>query len=311
VTTDIENVTPGSVARTADYLSQATAVEQARAVAEVQAAIVVAQQCPRNVPMAVQAMRDSCAQMGLAERAFFRYSRGGGAVTGPTVHLARELARCWGNIQYGIKETRRDDTLGESEMHAFAWDVQTNARASTDFVVKHGRDTRDGVKKLTDMRDIYENNANMGARRLREQIFAILPAWFTEEAKSRCNDTIEKGVGDKPLSARIADAIKAFEGKGVTVEQLEQKLGRQAAKWTAHDVAQMLVTFTSINRGEITIDEEFPSQRVTAAEITKAKRPAEPSTTAPLDADAAEIMAELAAETDEPSLLELPTGGEQ
>jgi hypothetical protein len=97
-------------------IGQATAVEQARAVAEVQGAIVVAQQCPRSSPTPSPQMRESCAQKGLAERAFFRYSRGGGQITGPSVHLARELARCWGNMQYGIAELRRDDAKGESEM---------------------------------------------------------------------------------------------------------------------------------------------------------------------------------------------------
>ncbi len=273
--TEIDNTTPppGATARAAEFIGQATAVEQARAVAEVQAAIVVAQQCPRSTTEAVRQMRESCAQKGLAERAFFRYNRGGGAVTGPTVHLAREIARCWGNMQYGIAELRRDDAKGESEMLAFAWDVQTNTRATTTFVVKHIRDTKGGAKQLTDVRDIYENNANMGARRLREQIFAILPTWFAEEAKDLCHATLETG-GDKPLPQRIADAIKAFESKGVTVDQLEQKLGREAAKWTGHDVAQLGVTFKSIDRGEITIDEEFAPTRVTAAEIAEQARPA-------------------------------------
>src|SRR5262245_12533080 len=94
---------------TPGFLGQATAIEQSRAVAEVQAAVIVAQQRPRNVNAAVNEMRAACQQPGLAERAFFRYSRGGGQVSGATIHLARELARCWGNIQYGIAELRRDD----------------------------------------------------------------------------------------------------------------------------------------------------------------------------------------------------------
>jgi hypothetical protein len=212
-------------------------------------------------------MRESCDQMGLAERAFFRYSRGGSQISGPGVHLARELARCWGNIQYGIAEMRRDDIAGESEMQAFAWDVQTNARASTVFVVKHGRDTQKGIKKLVDLRDIYENNANMGARRLREQIFAVLPIWFTEEAKQRCLNTVEKGVGEKPLPQRIADNIKAFAAIGVSADQLERKLGRPQAQWTAHDIAQLIVIGRSITNGEATVEDEFPQQRVTADDI--------------------------------------------
>jgi hypothetical protein len=133
-TTEIE-IPSTALARTADMISQATAVEQARAVAEVQAAIVVAQQCPRSMQRAIEEMRDSCRQKALAERSFFRYSRAGSAITGPTVHLARELARCFGNVQYGITELRRDDVKGESEMQAFAWDVERNTRNSNTFVV--------------------------------------------------------------------------------------------------------------------------------------------------------------------------------
>ena len=55
-------------------------------------------------------MTDACKQPALADRAFFRYSRGGGAITGPSIHLARELARALGKVQYGITELRRDDS---------------------------------------------------------------------------------------------------------------------------------------------------------------------------------------------------------
>ena len=261
----IERMTPAAAPA---RVGQGTAVEQSRAVAEVQAAIVVAQQCPRNINAAIAEMRQSCTQPFLAERAFFRYSRGGGTITGPSVHLARELARCWGNIQYGLVEMRRDDEFGQSEMQAFAWDVEKNSRNSSTFIVPHKRDQKGGPKQLTDMRDIYENNANNGARRVREAIFAILPPWFVEEAKQLCAKTLQDG-GGKPLPQRIADAIRAFEGIGATQDRIETKFGRTSGKWTEHDVAQLLVAFQSINRGEVSVDEEFPPQRVTVEEIAQ------------------------------------------
>jgi hypothetical protein len=146
-------------------LGQGTAVEQSRAVAEVQAAIVVAQQCPRNIQGALAEMRTSCQQLFLAEKAFYRFPRGGQTVSGPSVHLARELARTWGNVQYGLVEMRRDDEFGQSEMQAFAWDVEKNSRNSSTFIVPHFRDTKQGPKKLTDTRDIYEINTNNGSWR--------------------------------------------------------------------------------------------------------------------------------------------------
>jgi hypothetical protein len=239
-------------------IGQATAVEQARAEAEVKAAVVVAQQCPRDTVLARNQMIESCEQIELANRAFFRYSRAGNQITGASIHLARELARCWGNVQYGIAEMRRDDVAGESEMMAFAWDVQTNTRSSTTFIVPHVRDTRSGSFKLTDTRDIYENNANMGARRVREAIFAILPPWFTEQAKAVCNAAIEKGDGT-PLPDRIAGYLAAYEKAGISKRQLEDKVGVRVENWTARDVAALAVVWRSLVARESTREEEFPA----------------------------------------------------
>jgi hypothetical protein len=249
-------------------IGQATAVEQSRAVAEVQAAIVVAQQCPRIGDVAVAAMRETCKQKALADRAFYRYPRADQTVTGASIHLARELVRCWGNVQYGVNEMRRDDDGGQSEMQAWAWDVQTNTRCSAVFIVPHKRDTKTGVKQLTDLRDVYENNANNGARRLRECIFSVLPAWFVEEAKALCMSALKEDTSDRPLAQRIADAVRVFGDRGVSADQMEQKLGRASGKWTEHDLAQLRVILASLDRGEVTISEEFPPKRVSVEELT-------------------------------------------
>jgi hypothetical protein len=254
-------------------IGQATAVEQSRAVAEVAAAVQVAQACPRDLGYAVDEMRRSCQQARLAERAFFRYSRGDGPVTGPSIHLARELARCWGNVQYGVHELRRDDEHGQSEMQAWAWDVQTNSRASTTFIVPHARDTRRGRRELTDLRDIYENNANNAARRLREMILGLLPQWYVEEAKDLCTGTIERG-GGKPLAQRVADSLKAFAELGITQDRIERKIGHPSSAWTPQDLATLSVVYTSIKRGEVRIEDEFDLSAVSVADVTPAAAPA-------------------------------------
>lgn len=282
MSTEVEHVSTPAPAPAAPWTGQATAIEQSRAIAEVQAAIIVAQNCPRSIQGAVDGMRESCRQQGLAERAFYRYTRGGSTVTGPSVHLARELARCWGNVQYGIAELRRDDDAGISEMQAYAWDVQTNTRAAQIFIVPHKRDKRGGPERLVDLRDIYENNSNNGARRLRQAIFAILPPWFVEEAKALASQTLTDG-GGKSLPQRIADAVRRFDELGVKVDQLEQKLDRRRDQWTAHDVAQLVVTYTSLQRGEITADEEFPQRRVSAEEITASRSGGKKAAPAPPD----------------------------
>lgn len=246
-------------------IGQGTAVEQSRAVAQVQAAVISAQQNPRDVPSAMAEMRESCQMRRLAEKAFYRFPRGGQQVSGESVHLARELARCWRNIDYGLVELRRDDAYGQSEMMAFAWDLQHNTRNSSSFIVPHTRGKKD--QPLLEARDIYENNANNGARRVREAIFAVLPRWFVDEAVEICTKTLEGG-GGIPLATRIANAVEKFADMKISVDQLEAKVGLPTGKWTAVDLAQLTVVFGSLQRGEVQADDEFPPRRVTADEIT-------------------------------------------
>jgi hypothetical protein len=267
---------------------QATMIEAQRATAEVQGAIVVAQQCPRDTNAAIAAMQESCGEPMLAERAFFRFPKGRvmnektgkweeNFLIGPSVHLARELARIWGNLQYGIKELRRDDPAGESEMLAYAWDVQTNTRVETVFIVKHLRDKTIWVdkkkekvqEKLTDLRDIYENNANAGARRVRECVFAILPPWFVEQAKEKCAETNANG-GGKPLPLRVSEAVQRFAALGVRKEQLERKLGRKIGTWVGQDLAVLIVVYRSLVQGETTVEAEFPPEPVDSEELAHA-----------------------------------------
>lgn len=239
--------------------SEATKVEQSRAIAEVQAAVVVAQQHPRSIAKAIEAMRETTAQMGLADNAFFKFSRAGSSVEGPSIHLATELARCWGNIDYCLKELSRDDEAKTSEMYAYAWDLETNARAGITFIVPHSRDTSSGPKPLRESRDIYENNANHGARRLREMIFRVLPKWFVEEAEANCRATLQRGNSDKPIAQQIADMLAAFEQIGISRDRIEAKVGSKADAFTPVDLANLRISFKSIKNKEIGADEEFPS----------------------------------------------------
>lgn len=272
----------------AERIGQGTAIEQSRAAAEVYASVLSAKNSPRDQQMARRLMRDACGMKALAEQAFFRFNRGGSQVSGPTVHLARELARCWGNIQYGVQELRRDDEAGQSEMQAFAWEMETNARASSIFIVPHKRDKKGGPEALNDMRDIYENNANNGARRVREAIFSVLPMWYVEEAKELCVETL-KGDGSVPLQQRISKAIEKFTvDLRVTEQQLVEKLGRPASAWTELDLANLTVIIRSIQNGETTVADEFePAAQVTTAELTRGRRqntdkaPAAPAEPAP------------------------------
>ena len=242
----------------APLTGQSTQVEQARAIAEVRAAVMITRDRPRDTTNAIREMREVCQILGMADRAFYAVERGNEVITGKTVHLARELARIWGNIIYGVKELAQDDVRRQSELQAYAWDIQTNTYTQLVFVVPHARYTKaHGMKKIISTQDIYENNASFAGRRLRECIFNVLPVWFHTEAADICHHTLEHG-GGKPLPQRIADLEALFHAIGIDRKAILKKAGRlRMEDMQAIDVANLGVLYKSITRNEISKEAAF------------------------------------------------------
>jgi hypothetical protein len=195
--------------------AMATAMES-REIQEVQAAMVIAKRFPRDERQAMDRILNACTRKTLAESALYSYNRGGQEVTGPSIRLAEVLAQAWGNIQSGVREL--DQTEDHSTVEAFAWDLETNARDAKVFTVPHVRHTKAGTKKLTDPRDIYENVANVGARRKRACILAIIPGDVTEAAVAQCDVTLAANADTGPEA--VKRLLEAFAGVGVTKAQI-------------------------------------------------------------------------------------------
>ena len=248
------NDNPFAVAQDKHINEGAVSIESSRAIAEAQGKLLIAKRFPRNQVEAYQNAMNACKRPSLAEKAIYSYPKGGQTVSGPSIRLAEELARCWGNIDFGIKELSQKD--GESEMQAYCWDTETNTISSQTFVVPHVIDTRTGQKKLTTTRDIYENNANMAGRRLRARILAVLPPDLVEDAVRECRKTLA-GKNDQPIEDRIKKMVMAFQKFGVKPETIEKRLGRPIDTMTAEDVSEFVGIFNSLKDGNSSIQDWF------------------------------------------------------
>ena len=242
-----------------EKINQGTvAIEASRAIAEAQGKLVIAKRFPRDEISSYAKMMEACQRPTMASKAFYSFPRAGGKVEGPTIRFAEELARCWGNIDYGIKELSQDD--GKSEMQAYAWDLETNAQSVQNFTNPHLREVNGKMKTLTSQRDIYENNANMATRRLRSRILAILPAWYVEDAIAECKKTIA-GRNDEPLIDRVKKMVVQFSKLGVSQEQIEQRLKRKIDTMTADDLVDYIGIYNAIKQGESKASEWFGGQQ--------------------------------------------------
>lgn len=248
-----------------DNINQGTvAIEASRAIAEAQGKLVIAKRFPRNEVAAYAKAMEACQRPSMAAKAFYSFPRGGQTVEGPTIRFAEELARCWGNIDYGIKELSQDD--GKSEMQAYAWDLETNAQSVQNFTNPHQREQGKKMVTLTSQRDIYENNANMATRRLRSRILAILPSWFVEDAIEECKKTLA-GKNDLPLVDRVKKMVVQFAKFGVTQEQIERRLKKKIEAMTAEDFVEYIGIYNAIKGGDSKIADWFEAEK-TANELT-------------------------------------------
>ncbi len=255
----------GGVMAQMDKINQGTvAIEASRAIAEAQGKLVIAKRFPRDEVEAYAKAMEACQRPTMAAKAFYSFPRGGQTVEGPTIRFAEELARCWGNIDYGIKELSQDD--GKSEMQAYAWDLETNAQSVQNFTNPHQREQGKKMVNLTSQRDIYENNANMATRRLRSRILAILPSWFVEDAIEECKKTLA-GRNDTPLIDRVKKMVVAFAKIGVTQEQIEKRLKKKIDTMNADDFVEYTGIYNAIKQGESKIAEWFESDPI-ASDLT-------------------------------------------
>lgn len=239
-------VTPGAqLVRPTNGNGALVQTEQQRAVAEVQAAMMLARMNPRDPIQAMDRILNACSRITLAESAVYQYSRGGTDISGPSIRLAETIAQNWGNLQFGIRELEQRN--GESTVQAFCWDVETNTRREVTFQVAHIRHTRKGTYKLEDPRDIYEMVANQGARRLRACVLAIIPGDVVEAAVTQCETTMSARADTGPEA--LQKIVQAFEKLGVTKGQLEARIQRRLDAIQPAQVVSLRKIYTSIHDG--------------------------------------------------------------
>lgn len=275
-----------TIAPAAQHQNAVAEATSAREIAEVQAAMAIAKRFPRDPREAMDRILNACTRPTLAEKALYSYSRGGTDITGPSIRLAEAMAQAWGNMQIGIRELSQEN--GTSTVEAFAWDIETNTRQSKVFQVSHIRHTKQGSKLLTDPRDIYENVANNGARRLRACILGIIPGDVTEAAVMQCEETATVSADVSPEGIKVM--LKTFAEIGVTKDQIEAKIQSHIEAIRPAQKVNLKKIYNSIRDGMSKPEDWF--------EPTKsADAPAPPPVTKPGASRASQLAADLGAKS--------------
>lgn len=260
VTNMIESLVPQGF-ETTELMPTAGAAEKQF---EIQSAIVVARRFPRNEDQAFEKLLRSCRRTAFADAASYSFPRGmkqtddgkwvKNYIEGPSVDIAREAARVWGNIRYGLEIVRDDER--SRQIRGWAWDLETNVKvtAEDDFAKLIQRKGKNGgptewVKP--DERDLRELTNRRGAICTRNSILQLLPKDLIEEALKVADETLRNEAQQDPDAAR-RKVILSFSELNVTPVMLEAKLGHPLVEASPAEIAELRKVYKSIRDGNST-----------------------------------------------------------
>lgn len=245
--------------RTGDLATQAGSLSNiAREEAELKAAIVLARQFPRSEAASYERLMKSCKRPSFAEGCLYSFPRGREQIVGPSVDLAREAARCWGNTRYGLRIVTQDDDW--VHIKGCCFDLETNNYVEVEDKFRKLIYRRDRGWIEPDERDLRELINRRGAICVRNAILQVLPPDVIDDAVRSATETTKKAAAgeiEQDRTSAVRRMVMAFSQVSVSAAMLEQHLGHAIDLITDEEIVKLRGIFKSISDGNSKRDEYF------------------------------------------------------
>lgn len=247
---------------TAVEISPDALYQQDKATVDMQ--VATAHQYPRSIKRATDnAIAIVTMDKETAATCTYSVPRGGKAITGPSVHLAKILSQVWGNMRVQAKVVAVDAKQVTSQ--SIAWDLESNLAIQVEvkrsIVGKTGRFSDDMIV-------VTGNAANSIA--LRNAVLSVIPRAIVDKVYNAAKQTITGDISDK--NKMIAKRKQVVEGLmetyKVTEKDVLDSIGKASIDHiTADDLVVLIGIGTAIKDGDTSVELAF-----------KGKRPAPPTT---------------------------------
>lgn len=228
--------------------------------------IATAHTFPRNIKRATD---NSVAIVTMdketAETCTYSVPRGGKAITGPSVYLAKIIAQQWGNMRVEAKVTSVDAKQVTS--HAVCWDLESNLAIKVE--VKRSIVGRSG-RFNEDMITVTGNAANSIA--LRNAILAVVPKAVVDKVYRAAKETITGDVSDEnKLKAKRRQVVDGLKGTyNVTEAEVLSAVGKASLDHlTSDDLVVLIGVGTAIKDGDTTVEYAFKKAKDIKPDINK------------------------------------------
>lgn len=186
-------------------------------------------------------------------------------IEGPSIKLANDLARLYGNCDVDV----RMFDLGDSWLfYARFTDFETGFSLTRPF---QQRKSQRAMKTDADRQlDIaFQIGASKAIRNVVVNALQTFADFAFEEAKGALVEKIGKDIG------RWRDrTLQGLEAQKIDVRRAEKVIGRAAGDWLAADVARVIAMMKAVADGMATWDETFPPIEEAKAETNAGGKPA-------------------------------------
>jgi hypothetical protein len=234
--------------------------------ANVDVQVTTAKSFPRDIKSAINnAIVIATMDKDVAGACSYALPRGGKPIIGPSVHLARILAQCYGNMRAESKVIEITDTQVVSR--GTAWDLENNYAAA--FEVRRSITDKKGQRYNGDMITVTGNAANAIA--YRNAVLSVIPKSITDKVYRAAQEAVTGDLSDETkLIARRTKAIDYFQSEyGITEPEILKLVGKHTVNQLGVEEIALLVGFQqSLKDGDTTVEELLKNVR-TKADILK------------------------------------------
>jgi len=227
---------------------------------EMLAAIADARDHPRNI----QRFRDIAMEMATVDEetaceCFYKLSKGGKAISGPSIRLAEIVLSTYHNLWTGSRPIEVAEKVVVAQ--GVCIDLETGTRVFRE--VNRRITDRNGKRYQEDT--IQTTMAAACAIAMREAVFKVVPRVLVNPILRRCYEIAGYGEAGKQAKQQASEIeqrrtamLKHFEGIGVTTRRVLFVIGRSRIEdITPDDLVQLRGTATAIKDNEITAREAF------------------------------------------------------
>lgn len=242
----------------------------AAAIAEVQAAYVMAIKNPRNIFDARKRMLEACERKKFSEKA--RYHRVVGKdkfgkdvyADGFSVHFARPAAVMMRNILINAGVLYEDEKI--RKVVARATDIEANVAYTKEAIIQKAVERknargRDVISQRTNSRGdttylvvAYPHEVDLAAAKttailIRDCVLPLIPPDILEEIEEKIVDVMASELTSDPITAR-KKLVDAFAALGVSSAQLRQYLKHEIEDITPQEYVNLRAIYQALKDGQ-------------------------------------------------------------